>query len=58
MRKIVLDNHPIIDKKFILQTRSGGQKQVKLNSKIIDRATNAGKQIFIILEDITTDDQN
>jgi PAS domain S-box-containing protein len=55
MRKILVDNHPIIEKEFMLQTRSGDQKQVKLNSKIIDRPTNEGKQIFILFEDVTND---
>ena len=53
VRKTLVDNRPILNKEFLLITKSGEKKQIRLNSKIIDRQTKAGKQIFIILEDVT-----
>jgi PAS domain S-box-containing protein len=53
VRKILVNNESMIEKEFLLNTKSGEGKRIRLNSKIIDRQTNAGKQIFIIVEDIT-----
>jgi PAS domain S-box-containing protein len=53
IRKILVDNKAMVDKDFLMTTGTGAEKWIRLNSKIIDRQTQEGKQVFIIFEDVT-----
>jgi PAS domain S-box-containing protein len=53
VRKILVDNKPLSKKKYFLETRSGRQKQIIIDSKIVDQYLTREKEIFIIVEDVT-----
>jgi PAS domain S-box-containing protein len=53
VRKILVDNKPLSKKKYFLETRSGRQKQIIIDSKIVDQHLTREKEIFIIVEDVT-----
>jgi PAS domain S-box-containing protein len=48
--KIMVSNVPFKNREFTFQTKSGGQKSIKLNSKIIDGHSTMGKKLFLIIE--------
>jgi PAS domain S-box-containing protein len=54
IRKMLVDNQPLTSKKFHFTTKSGEQKTLMVNSKIIDRPTAMGRQFFLILEEVTS----
>lgn len=54
IRKMLVRNEPIKRKEVSFTTASGVQKTIRINSKIIDTQTAAGKKIFIILDEINT----
>lgn len=51
--KVIVTNMPMKEKQFLYQTKSGEQKTIVLESKIIYRQPEAGRKIFIIVEDVT-----
>jgi PAS domain S-box-containing protein len=53
VRKMLVTNEPIKQKEFLLTTKSNDRKVIVIDSKIIDKHSNKGREIFIILEDVT-----
>jgi PAS domain S-box-containing protein len=51
LRKIIVNNEPIRSKEFLLQTKPGQRKTIRLDSKIIDGSSTVEKKIFIIMEE-------
>lgn len=51
--KIIVTNEPLRQKQFTFFTKSGEQKTIRADSKIIDRHSTIGRIIFIIMEDIS-----
>jgi PAS domain S-box-containing protein len=52
VRRILVDNKPMINKEFFIVSKTGLQETIILNSKIIDRPGIIGKQVFIIFEHV------
>lgn len=52
IRDIIINDQPLRDREFLLETGSGVKKKVKFDSRIIDSKTGSGKKIFIMIEDI------
>lgn len=52
IRSIIINNQPLRNREFSLETRSGIKKKVKFDSRIIDSKTDTGRKIFIMIEDI------
>jgi PAS domain S-box-containing protein len=52
IRKILVTNKPLRGMEFILDTKSGAQKTIKIDSRIINNHTSDGKEIYLILEDV------
>jgi PAS domain-containing protein len=48
---IIINNQPIKRKEFHLQTRTGENKVIRLNSRIIEGQTGEGRKIFILIEE-------
>jgi PAS domain S-box-containing protein len=53
MSKVIVTNQPMKAKKFSYETKSGEQKTILLDSKIIYLQPEKGRKIFILIEDIT-----
>ena len=53
VRRILVNNEPVVNKDFPISNKSGAKKIIRLSSKIIDRHNNTGRQLFIIIEDVT-----
>ncbi len=49
---IIINNQPLRHREFLLETRAGTKKKIKLDSQIINENTDTGKKIFILIEDI------
>lgn len=49
---IIINNEPLRQREFLLETRAGLKKKVKFDSRILDSKTDIGKKIFIMIEDI------
>ncbi len=54
---VIVTNNPIKSKMFLYQTKSGEQKKILLDSKVIYLQPEKGRKIFIIVEDITANNQ-
>jgi PAS domain-containing protein len=52
LRLIIINNKPFRDKKFILQTKSGEKKTIKIDSKIIESEPLTGRKIFLLIEEV------
>jgi PAS domain S-box-containing protein len=48
---IIINNQPIKRKEFHLQTRTGDNKVIRLDSRIIEGQTGEGRKIFILIEE-------
>lgn len=55
LSKIIVTNQPLKRKEFTLKTQAGENKIIRMNSNIIHNEPSAGRKIFIILEEITTE---
>ncbi len=51
--KMLVNNKAIQNKEFTFTTKSGAQKLIMVDSKILDNSTHLGRQLFLILEDVT-----
>lgn len=58
LRRILVTNQPLKGKEYVLDSRSGGQKRLKIDSRIIEKQGTSGRQIFIILEDLSGKDRS
>jgi PAS domain S-box-containing protein len=54
LRKILVTNQPLKDREFQMITKAGVQKKIIIDSRIIEKQTGVGRQIFVILEELTT----
>ena len=52
IRDIIINNQPLRHREFLLETRRGIKKKVKLDSQIIESKTGMGRKIFIMIEDV------
>ena len=52
IRNIIINNQPLRHREFLLETRRGIKKKVKLDSQIIESKTGMGRKIFIMIEDV------
>jgi PAS domain S-box-containing protein len=52
LSRIIVTNEPLRHKEFSFQTKSGEQKTVRLDSKVIERHSSIGRIIFIIMEEV------
>jgi PAS domain-containing protein len=50
--KVLVTNTPVKRKKFSYETKSGRQKTILLDTKIVYGKPEAGKKVFIILEEM------
>ena len=48
--KIVVSNEPFRDKEFILETKAGEKKRIRLHSKVVEGHPTLGKKIFIVID--------
>ncbi len=48
--KIMVSNVPFRNREFTFESKTGEQKSIKLNSKIIDGHSTMGKKLFLIIE--------
>jgi PAS domain S-box-containing protein len=53
VRKILVENQALVEKEFLFHTKAGEQKSIRIDTKIIERPSNIGRQVFIIFEDVT-----
>lgn len=53
IRNSIVTNQSIKQKEFIVETKSGEKKTIRLDSKIIDKEQGKDKRILLIIEDIT-----
>jgi PAS domain S-box-containing protein len=51
--KIIINQEALREKQFSITTKSGENKRIQIDSKIMDKHTGSGRKIFIIVEDIT-----
>jgi PAS domain S-box-containing protein len=52
---VIVTNEPFKHKDFSLETKWGEKKTIRFDSKIIDRQAGIGRKIFIIMEDISSE---
>lgn len=55
LTKTIITNQPSKQKEFLLLTKQGEKKTIKIDSKIIDRQGHTGRKIFIIVEDVSAE---
>lgn len=53
VRNILVNNEHLKHKEFSIDTKSGHQKKIRLDSRIIDKQPGKGREIFLIMEDLT-----
>ena len=52
LRGILVTNQPIKGKEYVVDTKTVIQKRFKMDSRIIEKQGNNGRQVFIILEEV------
>lgn len=55
LRKMIVNNEPIKNKKIVFYTKSGGKRRIRLDTKMIERPAAMGRKIFIIMEETTAE---
>jgi PAS domain S-box-containing protein len=50
--KIIVTNQPVKRKEFLLKTKAGENKTIRMDSNIIHNQPSTGRRIFIILEEV------
>src|SRR5215204_3797844 len=53
--RIIITNEPLKHKDYLLKTKAGEDRTVRLDSKIIDNQSGLGRKLFIIIQDITAE---
>jgi PAS domain S-box-containing protein len=53
VRNILVNNEHLKHKEFSIDTKSGHQKKIMLDSRIIDNQPGKGREVFIIMEEVT-----
>lgn len=51
---IIISDTPLKHREFVLRTRSGKDKTIKIDSRIIEGQRGAGRKIFLLIEEVTT----
>jgi PAS domain S-box-containing protein len=52
LRQLLVSNSPLKHREFIITTAAGEKKKLKLSSKIIERRSGLGRNLFIILDEV------